>query len=302
MAECVILSELPVVLERRPPAAASAAREDRGAIADLLARCDAVAERADRDKVLELTVRTAQQFSHASSAAVAWLHSHNMICVGRSGEEAPDLGACIDVSAGLSRECVVTGTPVHCDDAARDPRVHPSFHHSTGLRSILAVPLIHHGAVTGLLEVFSPQANAFGEIEAAVLQLLAGLMVEVLSSRSDGSWAVNTSLNDQSATHGKLQEAESTSGALPIGSQSGFVSPDHAASLSWESLRRELIVEFGGAPASPTTARRNLSLTPAVGSSLPSTSPQQAKGNGKRLVGRITNWFKTGRPPNYLVS
>ena len=189
------------------PAAASGCRGSSRAIATLIAQCDALADKADCDKSLELTVRTAQQFSHATSAAVAWMHNEEMICLGKSGDPAPDLGARIDGKTGLSGECVRTKKLVRCDDASTDPRVHPSFYLALRLRSILALPLIHDGQVKGVLEVFSTEPKAFGEAEAAALQLLAGLMVEILSGHPGGRETLTRANSAGCATVERVPEA-----------------------------------------------------------------------------------------------
>jgi len=187
-----------------PPAStaavASARRDSSRAIAALVAQCDALSEKADRDQALELMVRTAQQFSHATSAAAAWMHDEEMICLGKSGDPAPDLGARIDIKTGLSGECVRTKKLVRCDDASTDPRVHPSFYRALRLRSILALPLIHDGQVKGVLEVFSTEPKAFGEAEAAALQLLAGLIVEILSGQPGGPETLTPATSASAAT------------------------------------------------------------------------------------------------------
>src|SRR5438309_3553514 len=184
------------------------------AIAALSAQCDALTEKADRDQALEMAVSTAQQFSHATSAAVAWLHNDEMICLAKSGETAPDLGARIDVSSGLSGECVRTKKLVRCDDASTDPRVHPGFYHALRLRTILALPLIHDTQVKGVLVVFSTEPRAFGESETAALLLLARLMVEILSGEPVGREIGTPLLSADAATGPKVPEVLAAVGTL----------------------------------------------------------------------------------------
>ena len=181
-AECIVRGDVTGRTERVDPG--KAAESDAATIAALIAQCDSVAVMGDRHKALDLLIRTAQQLTRATSAAVAWLQDGKMMCLGRCGETAPDLGAQLDVSSGLSGECVQTGRLVRCDDAVADPRVHSGFHRILGLKSVLALPLIREGKVKGVVEVFSPEPKAFGEAEAIALQLLTDLMVEILSGQT----------------------------------------------------------------------------------------------------------------------
>jgi hypothetical protein len=43
-----------------------------------------------------------------------------VVCVGRSGDIAPELGDLLNVDSGISGECLRTGTMMRCDDASRD--------------------------------------------------------------------------------------------------------------------------------------------------------------------------------------
>jgi GAF domain-containing protein len=195
LAERVVSSDVP-----KPPSAAASGMQNNAVLATLIAQCDAMAEEPDRDKALDLIVRTAQQLTRATAAAVAWRQGGEMICLGRCGETAPDVGMRLSITSGLSGECVRTAKVVRCDDASTDTRVHPSFHRSAGILSILALPLIHGGQVNGVLEVFSNEANVFGETQAAALQLVAGLVVEILS----GETAAHETVIPDAATTQKI--------------------------------------------------------------------------------------------------
>src|SRR5689334_2020780 len=86
MAERVVSSDVP-----KPPSTAASGMQNNAVLATLIAQCDAMAEEPDRDKALDLIVRTAQQLTRATAAAVAWRHGGEMICLGRCGETAPDV-------------------------------------------------------------------------------------------------------------------------------------------------------------------------------------------------------------------
>jgi len=124
---------------------------------------------------LQLIVSRAQTLVRASGAAIA-LSSENpavMVCRASSGEDAPPVGAELQIGSGFSGECVRAGKPLRCDDAETDTRVDHASCRALGIRSILAAPVRVVGRVIGLIEVFSPQPDAFSEHDAIVLQRLA---------------------------------------------------------------------------------------------------------------------------------
>lgn len=124
---------------------------------------------------LQLIVSRAQTLVRASGAAIA-LSAENravMVCRASSGEDAPPVGAELQIGSGFSGECVRAGKPLRCDDAETDARVDHASCRALGIRSILAAPVRVVGRVIGLIEAFSPQPNAFSESDAVVLQRLA---------------------------------------------------------------------------------------------------------------------------------
>jgi len=130
---------------------------------------------ADLVAALQLIVSRARTLVRASGAAIA-LGAENraiMVCRATSGDDAPPVGAELQIGSGFSGECVRAGKPLRCDDAESDARVDHASCRALGIRSILAAPVRVGGRVIGLIEAFSPQPNAFSESDAVVLQRLA---------------------------------------------------------------------------------------------------------------------------------
>jgi TonB family protein len=95
-----------------------------------------------------------------------------MVCRATTGRNAPDLGVRLD-TAGFSADCLRMGTLQRCDDTETDPRVDATACRLLGVRSILVIPLWYWGEFMGILEIFSPRPNAFGERDEQTLQALA---------------------------------------------------------------------------------------------------------------------------------
>ena len=124
---------------------------------------------------LQLIVSRAQTLVRASGAAIA-LSAENravMVCRASSGDDAPPVGAELQIGSGFSGECVRAGKPLRCDDAESDARVDHASCRALGIRSLLAAPVRVGDRVIGLIEAFSPQPNAFSEHDVVVLQRLA---------------------------------------------------------------------------------------------------------------------------------
>ncbi|HYM07974.1 MAG TPA: TonB family protein [Terriglobales bacterium] len=127
------------------------------------------------ETILGAIAVAAHSLTGATGAAVAMPRDGAVVCVGRSGDTAPELGARLNVDSGISGECLRTGVTMRCDDASRDFHVDAEVCRQLGLQSIAVVPLRgQHGRV-GVLEAFSTESHAFNEASMAVLERLAGL-------------------------------------------------------------------------------------------------------------------------------
>ncbi len=132
------------------------------------------------DAVLQLITERAMTETSAGGAALAFLSNDNLICLASAGEIAPPPGTHLSTNEGLSGECVRTGLLVSCEDMQNDARVDPAIGRELGIGSLLAAPIVSDFHVFGLLEVFSPHANAFTLAQASVLQRLVGMVSEII--------------------------------------------------------------------------------------------------------------------------
>jgi len=156
----------------------------RPGFSDTLAAMNAVQREvealgADLSAALELIAQRAQVLVRASGAAIALAHRTKdfLICCASAGNDAPPVGARLQVGSGFSGECVKTGRLLRCDDTEIDPLVDRDSCRALGIRSILAAPAHSGDTCIGLIEVFAPQPNAFLEADGRVLQRLADAIV-----------------------------------------------------------------------------------------------------------------------------
>jgi hypothetical protein len=134
---------------------------------------------SDLSSALQLIAERAQTLVRASGAAIALAEADPdfMRCRASSGPDAPPVGARLQVGTGFSGECVKSGELLRCDDTELDARVDPDSCRDLGIRSILAAPVRVEDKSIGIVEVFSPQPNAFSESHSEVLQRLAEIVV-----------------------------------------------------------------------------------------------------------------------------
>jgi TonB family protein len=148
-------------------------------------RQDIAAGTQETDTILNTIAGAIRSLTGATGAAIAMPHDGAVVCVGRSGETAPELGTRLNVDSGISGECLRTGTILRCDDASRDFHVDAEVCRQLGLQSIAVVPLRGQQGRVGVLEAFSTQSYAFNDDDMDILGRLAGL--------AEAAWARGSS-------------------------------------------------------------------------------------------------------------
>jgi GAF domain-containing protein len=135
---------------------------------------------------LPMLAEHARDFTGASGAAIALSVGDEMICRASTGS-APGVGSCFEIGTGFSGECVRDGRLLRCDDAETDPRVDRESCRDLGIRAMIAVPIQAGEAVTGLLEIFSPQPDAFSPSHSVFLQRLADVILTAVRRSAQSS-------------------------------------------------------------------------------------------------------------------
>lgn len=148
----------------------------------LAAQAQIASAQFDLEQSLEFIAEGARRLTGAGGAAIALRDGERVVCRGRSGLMAPELGSCLNPQSGVCGECLTSGEVQLCDDTEHDPRVDIWVCRNLGMRSILAVPLRRQQDGLGIFVVFSGWAGVFGERDIRALRLLAGLVIEALWS------------------------------------------------------------------------------------------------------------------------
>lgn len=229
----------------------------------------------DIDVILGAIAIAAQAVTDARGAALGMRRDGAVVCVGRSGENAPALGARLSSESGISGECLRSGRALRCDDTETDTRVDAEVCRHLGLRSIAAVPVRSRLETVGILEVFSTSERAFTEGDLAWLGNLAELADAATTQTAAVPEATSSPAPDPWPTRALTEPPEQRRVSWrTIGIAGTAVLVVLLASASWKIWR-----ETGKPAPVAQTARpvaQDAPLETALGSShLPKSTPER---------------------------
>ncbi len=161
---------------------------------------------ASLDAALRLVSEQSVVMTRATGSAIALKQGQVMFCRARAGTTAPELGAQLDGTSGLSGECVRTGRLLICHDTESDPRVDLAVCRLLGIRSMVVMPLYLGVELIGVFEVFSSTPSAFGRHEISVLESMGELIVSVVEPAPE----VSSRASDPTATPVIAKKARSS--------------------------------------------------------------------------------------------
>jgi diguanylate cyclase (GGDEF)-like protein len=130
----------------------------------------------DLHGVMNLVVGETQALTGAAGAVVKLAEGEEMVYRAVSGLASSQLGLRIQRQGSMSGLCVDSNESLRCDDSETDTRVNREACRRVGLRSMIAVPLIHEGQAVGVLKVVGVELNAFDEGDLKVLGLMSNLI------------------------------------------------------------------------------------------------------------------------------
>jgi diguanylate cyclase (GGDEF)-like protein len=139
------------------------------------------AESLTLDAVVALVVSRTQEIIGAAAAVVALIDGDEIVYDVVSGAAEQFVGRRLDLKTSVSGLCLLQNEVVLCEDTEADPRVDREDYLVLGARSILCAPLIHGDRAVGVLEVYDPNAYAFGEDEVTTLRVLSGIIATAMA-------------------------------------------------------------------------------------------------------------------------
>lgn len=136
---------------------------------------------------LDFLVHRAMVIAGASGAAIALEADGEIVCRARSGNAAPDIGAILDRSSGISGYSMTVGEAVICSDAELDERVNAAACQTLGVRSILVCPLKKSGKVIGVLEILAREPGAVTPATTRKLDPVIESVLAIINAPEPGS-------------------------------------------------------------------------------------------------------------------
>src|SRR5436305_4101572 len=125
----------------------------------------------DLKAVMQRIADRTRELTGGTSAAVRLLDGDALVCGAISGSPEIAMPHRLPLGNNLSGHAMRSGRSLLCLDTEHDERVDAALSRKRGVRSIIAVPLLHAGQAVGLLLLYGDRVGAFGESELATMEL-----------------------------------------------------------------------------------------------------------------------------------
>jgi diguanylate cyclase (GGDEF)-like protein/PAS domain S-box-containing protein len=127
----------------------------------------------DLKAVMQRIADRTRELTAGTSAAVRLLDGDALVCGATSGASEIERPHRLPIGDNLSGHAMRSGRSLLCLDTENDERVDSALARSRGVRSIIAVPLLHGGEAVGLLLLYGDEPHAFGERDVTMMELLS---------------------------------------------------------------------------------------------------------------------------------
>jgi diguanylate cyclase (GGDEF)-like protein/PAS domain S-box-containing protein len=139
----------------------------------------------DLKAVMQRIADRTRELTSGTAAAVRLLDGDALVCGATSG--APEIGQPhrLPIGNNLSGHAMRSGRSLLCLDTETDERVDSALSRSRGVRSIIAVPLLHAGESVGLLLLYGEAPGAFGERDVMMMELLSVVLSAAMAHAAE---------------------------------------------------------------------------------------------------------------------
>jgi len=145
----------------------------------------ALAKEADLQSAMQVLCAHAMELTGSDGAAIALLEDGELRFAASRGAPRHAIGDVLDFDGSLGGLAVRDRRSLIVHDARDDPRVDPARVEATGVRSMIAVPLLHAGEPVGALLVLALSPDAFGEDHVRTLELLSPVVSAGMSHAAE---------------------------------------------------------------------------------------------------------------------
>jgi GAF domain-containing protein len=139
----------------------------------------------DLKAVMQRIADRTRELTGGTSAAVRLLDGDALVCGATSGARAIERPHRLPIGDNLSGHAMRSGRSLLCVDTEADERVDSELSRSRGVRSIIAVPLLHAGSAVGLLLLYGEEAGAFNDADVVMMELLSVVLSAAMAHAAE---------------------------------------------------------------------------------------------------------------------
>jgi diguanylate cyclase (GGDEF)-like protein/PAS domain S-box-containing protein len=139
----------------------------------------------DLDAVMQRIAERTRELTGGTAAAVRLLDGDALVCGATSGTPEIARPHRLPIADNLAGHAMRSGRSLLCVDTQNDERVDSDLARSRGVRSIIAVPLLHGGQAVGLLLLYGDEAGAFGERDIVMMELLSVVLSAAMAHAAE---------------------------------------------------------------------------------------------------------------------
>jgi len=139
----------------------------------------------DLKAVMQRIADCTRELTAGTSAAVRLLDGDALVCGATSGAPEIQRPHRLPIGDNLSGHAMRSGRSLLCVDTETDERVDSALSRSRGVRSIIAVPLLHAGEAVGLLLLYGAEAGAFSERDVTMMELLSVVLSAAMAHAAE---------------------------------------------------------------------------------------------------------------------
>ncbi len=139
----------------------------------------------DLKAVMQRIADRTRELTAGTSAAVRLLDGDALVCEATSGAPENAQPHRLPNGDNLAGHAMRSGRSLLCLDTETDDRVDSVLSRSRGVRSIIAVPLLHAGEAVGVLLLYGEEADAFGERDVTMMELLSVVLSAAMAHAAE---------------------------------------------------------------------------------------------------------------------
>jgi diguanylate cyclase (GGDEF)-like protein len=135
----------------------------------------------DLQNVIDLVSELAMKMTGADGGLVQMVEGDQVVYRAACGRAAPQIGRRARVADSLVGTCIREQAVIYSDDTREDSRVDVEASRRLGAVSVICAPVVHEGAVEGVLTMYRSEAGALSGDERDLVALLASVIAAQMS-------------------------------------------------------------------------------------------------------------------------